>query len=85
MYIIVIIVFFLHTHSFRDFFMKYLTELGEFDMLPDSARSLSSLLDKVPSHLRSSVDTLMKSMIPNIDEMEGQRRSGFMILLLLLR
>lgn len=65
--------------------MKYLTELGEFEMLPDSAPSLTGLLDKVPPHLRSSVDTLMKSMIPNIEEMEGQRRSGSMILLLLLR
>uniref|UniRef100_A0A1X7TXG7 Transcription termination factor 2 n=1 Tax=Amphimedon queenslandica TaxID=400682 RepID=A0A1X7TXG7_AMPQE len=72
-------------HFSRDFFMKYLTELGEFDMLPDSAPSLSSLLHKVPSHLRSSVETLMESMIPNIEEMEGQRRSGSMILLLLLR
>ncbi|XP_019859678.1 PREDICTED: transcription termination factor 2-like, partial [Amphimedon queenslandica] len=72
-------------HFSRDFFMKYLTEMGEFDMLSDSAPSLSSLLHKVPSHLRSSVETLMKSMIPNIEEMEGQRRSGSMILLLLLR
>lgn len=59
--------------------MKYL----DLDM-EDEAVSFDALFTKVPSHLLDRVQLLMKSMVPEPDNIQ-RGRSGTLILILLLR